>query len=79
MDAVRTLTTAGYSLGEVTAISFYSPRVSAMRNALAAAGFPLVAVGTVDAVQGQESEVVLLSSVQTFEPRVLVSERHTMP
>lgn len=49
----------------VAVITFYSGQVSFIKRQLTAAGFPQVSVGTVDGIQGDEADIVLISCVRS--------------
>lgn len=58
------------SATDVLVVAPYNAQVNLLRNRLAQAGFPDTPVGTVDAFQGQEAPVVVLSMTASARDRV---------
>ena len=75
VDAVRVITSSGYSEDQVVVITFYSAQVRALQQAL---DNTKVRVGSVDAFQGQESAVVLLSCVRSRQVTSFLKDRRRL-
>ena len=75
VDAVEAVTSSGYSEDQVVVITFYSGQVRALQQALKGTK---VRVGSVDAFQGQESAVVLLSCVRSRQVTSFLKDRRRL-